>query len=155
MSFFREHFWPGIGLLLGPAIFIGGLVLHALALIEIHPSIEIWEIIGAAIFFLSVIGILVKQNKAPQYSGSPQIETTLSGLASSISSAPSLPTAAERILVPLDVFLETSDDPKITYKRKLRIVLRNDSGENITVKAPPVGSGDRNRLISPHCRPRR
>jgi len=26
---------------------------------------------------------------------------------------------------------------------------------HITRKAPPVGSGDRNRLISPHCRPRR
>src|SRR5208282_3807341 len=32
---------------------------------------------------------------------------------------------------------------------------RSNLSSNDWAKAPPVGSGDRNRLISPHCRPRR
>jgi hypothetical protein len=40
----------------------------------------------------------------------------------------------DKSLVPLDVYLEINDDPTITYKRKLRIVLRNESGRHITVR---------------------
>jgi hypothetical protein len=36
--------------------------------------------------------------------------------------------------VPQDVFLEVNDNPNITYKRKLRIILRNDSGRTITIR---------------------
>ena len=35
--------------------------------------------------------------------------------------------------MPLDVLMETNDASNITYKRKLRIVLRNDSGKDITI----------------------
>jgi hypothetical protein len=53
--------------------------------------------------------------------------------AATVAAIPAPPTVAERILVPLEVFLETNDGPSITYKRKLRIVLRNESANHITV----------------------
>jgi hypothetical protein len=62
-SFFQRHLWTGVGLLLGPAIAIGSLILHAYALIELGLPVEIWVAIGLAIFFLSVIGILYNQHQ--------------------------------------------------------------------------------------------
>jgi hypothetical protein len=43
---------------------------------------------------------------------------------------------AEKILVPEDVCFERSDDQAIQYKRKLRIVLRNESEKHIIVRSP-------------------
>ena len=54
---------PGIGLLLGPAIAIGSLILHAYALTEIGLRVEAWVAIGLFIFFMSVIGILYRQHQ--------------------------------------------------------------------------------------------
>lgn len=62
-SFLRKHLWAGIGLILGPAITIGSLILHAYALIEMGLPIDIWVAIGLAIFFLSTIGILYGQHQ--------------------------------------------------------------------------------------------
>jgi hypothetical protein len=42
---------------------------------------------------------------------------------------------ATRILTPLDVFLEINDAPDITYKRKLRIIIRNDTETHITIRS--------------------
>jgi hypothetical protein len=52
LEFFRKHIIAGIGLLVGPAIFIGSLVLHGTALHEMGLPVEIWEAIGGGIFFL-------------------------------------------------------------------------------------------------------
>jgi multidrug transporter EmrE-like cation transporter len=60
MTFFQRHVLPGIGLLLGPAIALGSLILHAHALTEIGLPVEYWVAIGLGIFFLSVVGILIK-----------------------------------------------------------------------------------------------
>ena len=60
MGFFKRHLWPGVCLLLGPTIVIGGLVLHAYALKDLGLPVEIWAAIGLAIFFLGVIGILMR-----------------------------------------------------------------------------------------------
>ena len=62
MSFFRRHLLPGIGLLLGPAIAIGSLIMHAYALTEMGLPVEVWVAIGLSIFFMSVIGILYQQH---------------------------------------------------------------------------------------------
>jgi hypothetical protein len=60
MDFFNRHPLAGIGLLLGPTIAIGSLILHAIALKEMGLPVEIWVALGLAIFFLSVIGMLMK-----------------------------------------------------------------------------------------------
>jgi hypothetical protein len=46
-----------------------------------------------------------------------------------------LATSTDRTLIPLDIWLETTDDPKIHFKKKLRIILRNASGKHITIRA--------------------
>jgi hypothetical protein len=59
-SFFQRHVAAGFGLLLGPAIYIGGLAMNAISLHQMGVPVEVWEIIGAGIFFFSVIGILIR-----------------------------------------------------------------------------------------------
>lgn len=39
-------------------------------------------------------------------------------------------------LTPLDIYFERSTNPKIVYKSKMRIVLRNDTGQDINVHVP-------------------
>jgi hypothetical protein len=56
-------------------------------------------------------------------------------LAAVTQSSPIAGSQVDKILVPLDVYLEINNDPTITCKRKLRIVLRNESGRHITVRA--------------------
>jgi hypothetical protein len=51
---------PGIGLVLGPLISIGALVIDAQHLIDLKLPIGEWEAIGGTVFFLSVIGILYR-----------------------------------------------------------------------------------------------
>ncbi len=91
VSFFRRHLWAGIGLLLGPAIAIGSLVMHAYALIELGLPVEVWVAIGLTIYFLSGIGILYKQH---QYfnAGAPQTEGTQRIPA--VTSTPPVPSVA-------------------------------------------------------------
>jgi hypothetical protein len=47
-------------LLIGPLIAIGSLLLHAYAVKDMGVPIEVWVAIGLGIFFLGVIGILMK-----------------------------------------------------------------------------------------------
>jgi hypothetical protein len=47
-------------LLVGPLIAIGSLLLHAYVLQEMGVPIEVWAAVGLGIFFLGVIGILMK-----------------------------------------------------------------------------------------------
>jgi hypothetical protein len=49
--------------------------------------------------------------------------------------SPTESSSIDTILVPLDIWLETTDDPKVNFKKKLRIVLRNASGKHLTVRA--------------------
>jgi hypothetical protein len=125
-SFLRINVFSGIALVLGPTIFIGSLILHAYALHDMGLPIEAWVAIGLAIFAFGIIGILYQsqgQIGAALASHSPVLSRT-NGVS---------PVATDKLLVPLEVFLETNDAPDIIYKRKLRIVLRNDSGKDITV----------------------
>jgi tetratricopeptide (TPR) repeat protein len=57
-EFLRKHPLPGIGLVLGAFCTVGAYVMDALHLIELGPPAQIWQGIGAAVFFLSVMGIL-------------------------------------------------------------------------------------------------
>jgi hypothetical protein len=43
-------------------------------------------------------------------------------------------TEQVNLFVVQDVYFERNDEPNIVYKRKLRIVLRNESGKDVTVK---------------------
>ena len=61
--FLRTHPLPGTGLLLGPVITVGGLVMDALHLYELGLPASAWAAIGAAVFFFSVIGILYQWHK--------------------------------------------------------------------------------------------
>ena len=60
MDLFRGHRWAGPLLLIGPLIAIGSLLLHAYAVKDTGVPIEVWVAIGLGIFFLGVIGILMK-----------------------------------------------------------------------------------------------
>jgi hypothetical protein len=77
-AFFQRHIIAGIGLLVGPAIAIGSLILHAVALHEMGLPLEIWVAIGLAIFMLSVIGILIKwdQERYPANNAPADVLTT-------------------------------------------------------------------------------
>jgi hypothetical protein len=56
-----------------------------------------------------------------------------------------------RMLVPLDVFLEINDDkPTIEFKRKLRIVLRNDSNKEVILREPTWKSDTGDIPTRPH-----
>jgi hypothetical protein len=68
LTFFQRHVLTGIGLLVGPVIAIGSLILHTIALREMGLPIEIWVAVGLGIFFLSVVGILMRWE---QERGSP------------------------------------------------------------------------------------
>jgi hypothetical protein len=60
LVFFQRHLLAGIGLFLGPCIYIMGLLLNVLSIKEMGAPVEIWQIVGGVVFFLAVIGILVK-----------------------------------------------------------------------------------------------
>ena len=77
-NFFRRHLWAGIGLLLGPAIAIGSLVLHAYALVELGLPVSVWVAIGLLIFFLSVIGIVYRQDQLVRQAHRPHAVEPLS-----------------------------------------------------------------------------
>jgi hypothetical protein len=56
-----------------------------------------------------------------------------------------------RMLVPLDVYLEVNDDKStIEFKRKLRIVLRNDSNKEVILREPTWTSGTGDIPARPH-----
>jgi hypothetical protein len=58
MTSLRDHPIAGAGLLLGPAISIGGLVVHLFAPHQMRLPLEVWEIVGFGIFFGSAIRLL-------------------------------------------------------------------------------------------------
>jgi hypothetical protein len=59
--------------------------------------------------------------------------------------------AQASVLVPLDVYLEVNDDnPNIEFKRKLRIVLRNDSDKEVILREPTWKTGTSDIPTRPH-----
>jgi hypothetical protein len=131
LTFFQDKVAAGIALLLGPVISIGSLILHAYALHDMGLPIEIWVSIGLLIFFLGVVGVLYKSLSEGTIRRTLVTEPQSSGNAE-ISAIATIQDATN--LVRQDVFLEVNDNPNITYKRKLRIILRNDSGRTITIR---------------------
>jgi hypothetical protein len=73
VDLFRRHRWTGPLLLVGPLIAIGSLLLHAYVLKEMGVPIEVWAAVGLGIFFLGVIGILMKWEREhkPAIAGPP------------------------------------------------------------------------------------
>ena len=63
-QFLRTHPFPGIGLALSALGTVGVYFMDGLHLIELKPAAQIWEGLGAAVFFVSVLGILYQWWKA-------------------------------------------------------------------------------------------
>jgi hypothetical protein len=113
--FLRENVWAGAAVVLGPLVAAGSLLLHAFALHEMGLPIEAWAAIGLVIFFVGVVSILYR--------------------VASIRAATLENRTTTQFFSPLDVWLESNEDPSVHFKRKLRIVLQNISGTNIIVQA--------------------
>jgi hypothetical protein len=75
-SFLLAHPLPGIGLVLGPLIAVGSLIMDAMHLIELGLPTPAWAAIGLGVFFLSVVGILFQwydQNISPNTASSTDL----------------------------------------------------------------------------------
>jgi hypothetical protein len=72
-KFLREHPLPGVGLVLGGLCTVGAYLIDGWHLVELRPAPQIWEGIGAAVFLVSVMGILYQWWKAqpPAALGNP------------------------------------------------------------------------------------
>jgi hypothetical protein len=123
-AFFQKHIIAGVFLFLGPVIAIGSLILHAYALHEMGLPLEVWVAIGLAIFFLGMVGILIKWDQERRQSP-PAIVT-----------APPVSVRApliQLVMAPQDVCYAYDDTPGRGYPHKLSIPLKNESGRDIIV----------------------
>jgi hypothetical protein len=143
-----RYLYTGVFLLLGPAIAIGGIILHIYSLIEMGISVWTWVAIGLGIFFLSVIGILIKWDQEHH-----RRQAQSSNAASEAPSGP--PSSTEQILAPQDACYTYDDTPGRGYPHKLWIVLSNESGREIIVRPArwEVHIGDIDATPSPEQQP--
>jgi hypothetical protein len=132
IEFFKKHIVGGIGIVLGSAVTIGSLVLHAYELHEMGLPIEIWVAIGLGIFILSVVGILYKwwdeNQRVPaghRQVAQPEIGVTTRDVSSS--------SSPEKALAPCDIYHFHDPAPERNYPDKLCISLKNESDADLLV----------------------
>jgi hypothetical protein len=111
LSFFQNHILTGIGLLVGPVIAIGGLILHAHDLVTLVPSIYL-AVFGLLLFFLSVIGILMKWDQ--QARSSAPAKAPASAPAIRVATAPPAKTTPQ---TPQRIPVVISPPPALTKDR--------------------------------------
>ena len=136
-EFFRKHPIFGAGTLVGTIIAVGTLLLDGWHLFHLGLPPQALQGFGVLIIIASILGLLYKWwavNLTQTRKPSATLQSSFPGTGDTPARGRELATlSVERLLVPLDVLMETNDASNITYKRKLRIVLRNDSGKDITI----------------------
>jgi hypothetical protein len=140
-EFCRAHPIFGAGTLVGTIITVGTLLLDGWHLFHLGLPPQALEAFGVIILIGSVVGLLhrwwvvdlIPIKMLSPIPPTPRGERHQTGPKPMHESSANNSTTTKPLLIPQDIYLEANDSPELRYKRKLRIVLKNESSKYIQV----------------------